>query len=109
MSSLLPLGIEVQVGTIAGKRVMSLGGETDEWRVPPCPVYARLLLVDAETEQVVVAHRRDGWPVKQHRFAGEMEALEYIAQSYECDVLVDTRDALDQFLGGQVDDYPQSP
>ena len=108
MSTILPLGIEVQVGTVPGKRVMDLGGETDEWRVRPCPVYARLVSVDAETEQVVVAHRREGWPVKQHRFAGEMEALEYIAQSYECDIYVDTRDAIDQLLGGS-DDYPSAP
>ena len=105
---LLPLGVEVQVGTIPGKRQMSLAGETDAWRVRPCPVYALLVSVDAEAEQVVVSHRREGWPRKTNRFVGEREALEYLAQSYECDVYVDTRDAIDQLLGG-CDDYPSTP
>lgn len=106
MNTILPLGIEVQVGLIAGKRDKNVLA-VREWRTPPCPVYATLVSIDSET--VLVAHRRDGWPRKTHRFVGEMEALEYIAQSYECDVLVDTRDAIDQLLGGQVDDYPSTP
>jgi len=107
MNTILPLGIEVQVGTIPGRRVMSFGMETDEWRIPPCPVYVRLVSVE-DGGQVVVAHRRDGWPVKTNRFVGEQEALEYVAQSYECDVCVDTRDPIDQLLGG-CDDYPSTP